>query len=216
MRKITILIYLSLCLTGCASLFEHRSFIGEMDYSSDPFFVPGEDFNLVSGDSGQVYRSREDIRKRTPLSARTRKEFRQEESLRRELARKEVELSFRERRNYKEASAYLKSDSERIYYINLSPRERRQYLSARGVQLGRWGSRSSSRGLASVDPYGYGQRNLFLGMSKNEVRRSWGRPARIDVAGNPANQNERWIFYDNGGSRHVFFERGVVQGWQQD
>ena len=51
-------------------------------------------------------------------------------------------------------------------------------------------------------------------MSKVQVIDMWGRPARIEVAGNPSNENEKWAFYENGRVKFVYFEGGTVQGWQ--
>ena len=57
---------------------------------------------------------------------------------------------------------------------------------------------------------------LFLGMNKSEVTQVWGKPARVEVAGNPINQNERWSFKEDGNVRQVYFEGGKVQGWALD
>ncbi len=59
------------------------------------------------------------------------------------------------------------------------------------------------------------RKGLYVGMDKQAVIRSWGKPYRIEVAGNPKNQNERWIF-NKGNSRidYVYFESGIVQGWE--
>jgi outer membrane protein assembly factor BamE (lipoprotein component of BamABCDE complex) len=57
---------------------------------------------------------------------------------------------------------------------------------------------------------------LFVGMKKDDVVRNWGRPARIEVAGDPSYQNERWAFYFNGKTKNVYFENGKVQGWELD
>ena len=51
-------------------------------------------------------------------------------------------------------------------------------------------------------------------MSKTEVQRIWGSPSRVDVAGNPKMENERWSFYHNGRVKTVFFESGRVEGWE--
>ena len=57
---------------------------------------------------------------------------------------------------------------------------------------------------------------LFLGMDKKEVVEVWGKPARVEIAGNPKNQNERWSFVEDGNVRQVYFEGGRVQGWALD
>ncbi len=63
--------------------------------------------------------------------------------------------------------------------------------------------------------------DIALGMSKELVRKSWGDPESIDVAGNPVYQNERWNYKayvtDTSGykkeNRLVYFEGGYVVGW---
>jgi hypothetical protein len=51
-------------------------------------------------------------------------------------------------------------------------------------------------------------------MSKTQVLQSWGEPARVDIAGNPSNENERWLYSMNGASKYIYFEAGEVQGWE--
>ncbi len=55
------------------------------------------------------------------------------------------------------------------------------------------------------------------------VRRSWGSPDNVDVAGNPLYGNERWRFKRYSPSpegyrlqsKLVYFEGGKVVGWEQ-
>ncbi len=208
-------------LGGCAGLLDGRSFLSEMEGQNDRFFAPGQDFRLVSGDSGQTIRTPQEIVYRTPASGKTELQLRREESLKEELAQKEKRLSLRERERYFKVKDQLGSDSERIYYLDLYPQERTQYLQAKRPMISnRRGKsrykRSTGRGLASLRPYHQRKGELFLGMSKNEVHRTWGRPGRIDIAGNPEYQNERWAFFVSGSVHYVFFEGGAVQGWQLD
>jgi hypothetical protein len=53
-------------------------------------------------------------------------------------------------------------------------------------------------------------------MQKSTVISSWGRPVKVEIAGDPRNENEKWSFSENGKMRHVYFESGVVQGWTVD
>jgi hypothetical protein len=218
----TIQKYLPLLMTfslfGCAGLLENRSFIGEMERETDGVFIAGRDFNVVAGDSGRAYRSRDEIMARTPASAHT-KELRDEyDSMRYELQKKEEKLTEVERANYDEVSPYLESLSEKIYYLNLSPNERTAWAQTRGFEMGSSlravrASDDHGRGIASLDPRGLADREIGLGMAKDQVVERWGNPQRVEVAGDPRHQNERWSFYENGRLRHVFFESGRVQGW---
>ena len=120
----------------------------------------------------------------------------------------------KERELYNEVQTQFEGPSEKIYYLSLSPSERREYLDVKRIDYGprSYGSyRSPSRGLASLAPI-Y-RETLQLGMTKDQVVSTWGRPARVEVAGNPRNENERWAFYDNGRVKYVYFEGGAVQGW---
>ena len=55
--------------------------------------------------------------------------------------------------------------------------------------------------------------DISMGMSKDNIIGRWGQPSRVDIAGNPINQNERWSYYESGKVRQVFFEAGKVEGW---
>ena len=206
-------------ISGCAGILGGRSFISEMEGQNDRFFAPGQDFRLVSGDSGQISRTPQEIVHRTPASAKTELQLRREKSLKEELIQKEKRLSSRERERYFKIKDQLGSDSEKIYYLDLYPQERDQYLQAKRPTISNRPRNSRykrlpGRGLASLRPYHQRRGELFLGMSKNEVLQTWGRPGKIDIAGNPRYQNERWAFFAGGGVYYVFFEGGIVQGWQ--
>ena len=217
MKRLINMTLLISMLSGCAQLLENRSFIDEMDHETDPLFVPGQDFATVPGDSGNAYRTRNEIKRRTPATAFDSERDLASRSMRQELRQKEMNLNTRERALYREASPYFESASERIYYLNLSSDERYDYLEARSIPVGNFGNtRRAARNIASLDPNGYEDRSLYMGMSKGEVMSAWGRPSRVDVAGNPRNQNERWSFYNNGRTQYVYFEGGKVQGWQLD
>lgn len=215
MKKLGLILSLGM-LTGCAGMLENRSFISEMDHQTDDIFVAGEDFDYVPGDSGTPFRTRDEIAQRTPASGSSFQNRLEESSLRRELSLRERKLNAQEKDVYHEVSPYLETESEKIYYLSLSPNERREYLDSRKIDYtGGRGYQPESynqRSLASLQPVYSGA--LELGMTKREVVQTWGRPARVEVAGNPDNENERWAFYDNGRVKFVYFEGGAVQGWQ--
>jgi hypothetical protein len=209
---------LVLMSTGCAHLFENRSFIDEMDYQEESFFTPGEDFQVMSGDSGIPYRTDQEIMERTPLTGRTAEEVRESRSLRQELLRKERKLTPKQGLIYEEASEYFTSISERIYYLDLTPSERRNYLDLRNVKIDKEFTQGQNprRGLASLEPLGLKEKEVRQGMTKQDVLESWGRPRRVEVAGNPKYENERWSFVEDGTRRYIYFEGGNVQGWKMD
>lgn len=214
----TLLILATLILTsGCASLFEERTFIRQMDRETDGVWTPHKDFHVVPGDQRDGYRTREQIAARTP--GYQPRSF--EDNLEHELLRKEKTLTMEQYAEYSEIKTDLDDTSERIYFLNLSEGEREEYLESR--KLGRYAitnrpsrnNRRNYRAPSSMpisNALSYG-RDIHQGMPKEDVRSSWGRPSRVDVAGDPSHQNERWTFYENGKVKQVFFEGGYVQGW---
>lgn len=214
-QKLFPLILVFLTLGGCAQLLERRSFIDEMD-RDDGLFVAGRDFPTVPGDSARYERSREDLMSRTPASYRSKEEFETQRSLRRELQRQESELSEHERMGYSQAKSILKTDSERIYYLNLNRRDRRDYLQSKMSDANPYDFQDNRRGLSLLEERQIDAPRLREGMGKQAVRRMMGEPMRVDVAGNPRHENERWAFTQNGEVQYVYFEGGRVHGWVFD
>lgn len=210
-------------------MFTNRTFIDEMDREDGEYWVPGQDFQVTAGDSGQAYRSRGEINRRTPAVGMNKRTYEEEESIRRELIRRENALTEREFSQYREAQSSFTTDSERIYYLSLSPYERELYLQSKDGNAA--DSYSSGRAPASFGDMNYPKSHqmntldliapavpeygpeINVGMAKDQVLEMWGRPARVDVAGDPRYQNERWSFYQNGQMKTVYFENGQVQGW---
>ena len=52
-----------------------------------------------------------------------------------------------------------------------------------------------------------------LNMTKEDVISSWGRPDRVDIAGKPSYENERWVYRRDGAVKYIYFEAGKVGGW---
>lgn len=210
-RAIFLLMILSM-FTGCAEFMRNRSFVDEMENQDEDLFVANRDFPTVAGDSGMAYRSREEIKGRTPASEMEISQRAEERSIYKELRDKESVLSPYQQSLYRVAEQYLETPSEKIYFLNLSDSEKLEYLDARNFRSYRANTKvRGARELASLQPV-YGK-TLNMGMSKDDVINSWGRPSRVDIAGNPANQNERWAFYGNGAVRYIYFEGGRVEGW---
>jgi len=200
---------LSLVVLGssCSLLAPNRSFVSSMARDSDGYFVPNKHFRTVSGDSGRGDRSYEEVMKRTPASYQSRQHLLSQGALgveRRELEEAQPEsLAAHYRKNQKE----FNNDSEKIYFLRLkNMEEREQYLAGRrGDVLPDFTGVERSNAVRN--------RDILLGMSKDTVAESWGQPQRVDVAGNPRYENERWTYVKNGKLRHVYFESGRVEGW---
>lgn len=224
MKQVSIYLMTILFLTSCSGILPHRSFSDEMHFSDDPLFMPGEDFPVVGGDSGEVYRSREDIRKRTPMFDQDYQQDKEREFLEKELAQKEREMTIQELTLYQDVKPYLQNLSEHVYFVGLTMPEKVEYARSRRIEVNpsfsipagdHGASLGSGRGIASLNPR-QNDKELYLGMTKYEVSSSWGRPSQVEVAGNPMNENERWIYRENGKVRYVYFESGYLQGWESN
>lgn len=209
-RAIFLLVQLSM-FSGCAEFLHNRSFVDEMDHQDEDFFVANRDFPTVAGDSGAGHRSKEEINSRTPATEMEKNQRAEEGSIYKELRDKESTLSPYQQSLYRVAEQHLEGPSEKIYFLNLSDEQKMEYLDSRNFKSYRAANVSRARGLASLQPV-YGK-TLNMGMNKDDVIESWGKPSRVDIAGNPANQNERWAFYGNGGVRYIYFEGARVAGW---
>jgi hypothetical protein len=211
MTNLISLTFLLVISSSCSQLLTNRSFIDEMEHETDSFWVAGRDFDTTSGDSGKQYRTREEVMQRTPLDGATREEVERKRSVQGELNKKLNALTDEQYTQYQSVREYLENDSEKIYYLNLSQYEREAYVQSKMFSV----YRDNIRRPASHS-FGYKTARsprVAVGMRKSDVMRSWGRPAQVDVAGDPKYENERWSFYDNGQMKQVYFENGKVSGW---
>jgi hypothetical protein len=215
MNKTILALLIVLNTYGCAGFFSiDRTFIDEMERDDEQFFVAERDFRVIPGDTGRAFRSIEDIRRRTPASNYEKKQLLHQKSINDELSEKEMALHGDEMFFYKDSKRYLSSVSEKLYYLSLRPSERKEYISSKISSINTNSSNFSAPiGLAVMKMDREIRPEVTLGMNKNSVERAWGRPYRIDVAGDPAMQNERWLFTVQGESKYVYFENGQVQGW---
>jgi len=125
----------------------------------------------------------------------------------------------------------FRSASEKIFFLNLPVEERRDYLVDRGflpqnVSVrktdfinNKSGGSPDSINQSSFEPRIHSsfyerQDHLTIGMSKNDVLNSFGKPLLVEIAGNPRNENERWLYEMNGASKYIYFESGEVHGWE--
>lgn len=61
--------------------------------------------------------------------------------------------------------------------------------------------------------------DVVMGMSVQDVRESWGTPRDVEVAGNPDEGNQRWIYRSGltpglNSERILYFEQGRLVGWE--
>lgn len=202
----------TLTLSSCSMMLPDRSFMEQMERESDPFYAPGKDFPLVGGDDGETRMSREELLARTPASKRSSQLTRESASIREELLARESDLSEEDMYEYSRNKKFLETDSDKLYYLSLSPDEQESYIrslkSDIADELDLRNNMLAKRSIRSSE--------LYLGMAKDDVVGAWGKPGRVEIAGNPSNQNERWSFYEDGSIKQVYFEGGKVQGWALD
>lgn len=60
-----------------------------------------------------------------------------------------------------------------------------------------------------------GERKIFIGMTADEARQSWGAPNKVNTSIGSYGRHEQWV-YDRGRSRaqYVYVENGVVTSMQ--
>lgn len=207
-------------LVGCAGMHftTERSFIKEMNGKTE-LWVAGTDFPITAGDRGRAYRTYDQVLGRTPASRAESQATNHESSLINELRWKESRLSYLERSKYEDIKWELGGVSDRIYYLDLSPYERQEYILAKFpktsrevVNTNRRPSSTRTGGIIGHTIGSFGS-EISINMGKGDVIERWGRPSKVDIAGNPSRENERWIFYRGGSQKIVYFENGRVQGW---
>ena len=198
--------------TSCSMFIPDRSFVDEMNRESDPYLQAGKDFPVVSGDTGEAYRSRDEIKKRTPASERTRKKDAESDSVKQELAQKEAEIPEEGLGQYSKDKKYLETDSDKLYYLSLNEKERPNYIKLKRQDM----DEDQGKNQDFVQKRSIHSTELYLGMDKSEVLKVWGKPSRVEIAGNPKNQNERWSFVEDGNVKQIYFESGKVGGWALD
>ena len=199
-----------LILQSCSTFMPYRSFEDKMYDNESSFFTPDEDFHVVAGDVEQGRASMADILRRTPASAEEERQFSINHALENELKGLEESQTTEGYYHYLEYKDRLETTSDRIYFLRLgSLSERNNYLYGKGhYNIAAPSHPSVSEAVEDSE--------IVVGMNKQDVAASWGRPSRVDVDGNPGLENERWTFFYQGRLKYVYFERGLVQGWDID
>ncbi len=196
--------------TGCTQFPTGRSFLSEMENDDGRYYNPSDDFQIVTGDTGRFWNTENEQRKRTPASEEDRSRSRVQRLLDKELQNLESSESDDNLGFYEKHRHQLQTTSEKIYFLKLHPHERRDYLMSRGfIQEPKSSFLSGPERM-----FGIKNQDIQIGMGKNDVATSWGKPLRVEVAGNPQNENERWLYKMNGASKYIYFEAGQVQGWE--
>lgn len=196
------IISLTFLSSGCAMMIpDGNGFFADLsqEESSPGFFSPGKSFPVMTGDDGES-------------SGNYRSLASQDNTYRQELLRKENNLNYYELDRYKKDAKYLENDSDKIYYLSLDLADRERYIESRKEEsLEKEDFRGNSLIKRSVH-----SNELYIGMNKNEVVGIWGKPAKVEIAGHPSYQNERWSFIEDGSLKQVYFEGGRVHGWALD
>ena len=126
-------------------------------------------------------------------------------------------LGDRERKQYYKTLPWLKDEREQLDFLRQNGYYARQaWIRRKGI-----GKRATDVDKADEDLIA--TKDIAVGMPNELVRRSWGAPDSVDVAGNPIYGNERWRYkrYTPSPdgyrlqSRVVYFESGKVVGWEQ-
>lgn len=203
-------------LLASCGMFEHRDFESEMAYDdwNAPFFMPDRDFDRVAGDSDRsyYYDDPQVMRGRTPATAEERQRDSYQQSLKRELFNLENGLDDYEYGQYLKVADDLGTVSQKIYFLRLPREKRSDYLRAKNIISNN--STASSYRQSPADRV-YSPAGVTLGMSKEEVENFLGRPSRLEVAGDPKYENERWTYASGETVRHIYFESGSVGGWTE-
>jgi hypothetical protein len=211
-KKIPKIVVIGFLTSSCSSFLPDRSFIEEMNRESDPAFLAGRDFPVVSGDMGNPYRSSQEIKKRTPQSEKSKKQSLETDSIKQELEQKVANIPEELMEQYVKDKKYLPTDSDKLYYLSLSPNERGQYIDIKIQDM----SDDLGKNQDFVQKRSIHGGEVFQGMDKNQVIQLWGKPTKVEIAGNPKYQNERWSFMEDGSLKQLYFENGKVQGWALD
>lgn len=208
-RRSLVVISLLFLSQSCAQFHTGRSFLSEMSRDDSSFYQPNEDFPIVAGDTGDIGITEEERRLRTPKSFQDIAESRHRAVLLDELRTLENEQSDGASKFYERHKHKFSTVSEKIYFLNLPPSERKDYLASRGFLI------ESRRDIASTGiPYRNDSQEIGLGMTKDQILDNLGQPSRVEIAGNPVYENERWLYNVDGASKYIYFESGLVGGWE--
>lgn len=58
------------------------------------------------------------------------------------------------------------------------------------------------------------QREVFIGMTADEARLSWGEPSRINSTIGSYGRHEQWVYRRSGGTQYIYIQNGKVSSIQ--
>lgn len=125
--------------------------------------------------------------------------------------------SDREKKQYYSAIPWFKDESERMEFLK-QPGYDARLLWMRNKGFGKRATQLDEETAELIE-----KKDISLGMSQDHVRKSWGPPDAIEIAGNPLYKNERWRYKRYTASsegyklqkRIIYFEGGKLMGWEQ-
>lgn len=195
---------------SCGHFQTGRSYLAEMEHDDSRFFAPEADFPVVAGDTGKYWNSESEQKKRTPASEHDLLERKKNRALLLELRELEASQSSEALKVYEKFQDRLVTVAEKIFFLEIPYHERRDYLVARGfIQEPKPQAFNDHDRMSAV-----AKKDILYGMKKNDVMESWGGPYQVDIAGDPQNENERWLYKSNNTSKYIYFESGQVSGWE--
>jgi hypothetical protein len=221
-KHLTFLLSGMLSLVGCSG-FMYRTHEEKMTQET-PFWSPGEDFPVMSGDTGKVRESYDDIRARTPSSEKSKQIQREQILTIQEIESFEAELNEEELEDLKRLAPLFDTPEQKLYYFRLTKSEQANYIELlrdgqiKQVPKSNAFKEESPLPTASKDHWSFLRpkiEEITTGMEKAQVMQRWGSPTQVAVAGDPVHENERWSFHHGRQRRIVYFEHGVVVGWEQ-
>ncbi len=181
---------------------EENSMLGQI-------FIPGNDYFLMNGDDTPPAKTIDELQQNAPsLSKKNSNQKWEYRTLNQELQELEEQLTDHEYNHYQKHKNKLPRLSDKIYFLKLKG------LRAKDEYLYRKGHVEDFLQNSPQEMQAIRDREIVLGMTKQNVIESWGQPVKVDFAGDPRHENERWAFFYYGKIRYVYFENGRVRGWE--
>jgi hypothetical protein len=123
----------------------------------------------------------------------------------------------REKKQYYSSIPWFKSDEERMEFLK-QPGYEARLLWMRSKGFGKRSTQLDDEAAELIE-----KKDIALGMSQDSVKKSWGPPDAVEIAGNPLYRNERWKYRKYISStegyklqkRVIYFEGGKLVGWEQ-
>lgn len=197
-------------LISCTAFMPGRSYISEMEHGEEgSFFTPNKDFPVMAGDNGRYWYTDSERKNRTPASEYEQRRNLESDSIREEKERLEAGLPEEEQALYVSVQNRFQTDSEKVFFLGMPYADKLDYINARG-----WKEAPRDINSAWENRLAGRQSEIMMGMTKQEVMEAAGRPMKVEVAGNPRYENERWLYNVEGVSKYIYFEAGVVGGWE--